>query len=135
MWSSFLAAPLMCRIVPLPYAAALMLPCQLLKPDKLSIFSVASQKAANSPATKLLISRVSFAALRVLCSSETWPTFLLCSSVSLCFLLRYLGKKKNKTHLLGGNQVANLQVSWKSCLLHKAGPGTSERAAITASNP
>lgn len=35
-----------------------MLLCQLLKSDKLSIFSTASQKATNSLATKLLISTV-----------------------------------------------------------------------------
>lgn len=42
------------------YCSALMLLCQLLKSDKLSIFSIAGQKkAANSLATKLLISMVS----------------------------------------------------------------------------
>lgn len=41
-------------------SSALMLLCQLLKSDKLSIFSIASQKATNSLATKLLISMVSF---------------------------------------------------------------------------
>lgn len=46
--------------------SALMLLCQLLKSDKLSIFSIASQKATNSSATKLLISMVSFACLKVL---------------------------------------------------------------------
>ena len=41
-------------------SSALMLLCQLLKSDKLSIVSIASQKATNSLATKLLISMVSF---------------------------------------------------------------------------
>lgn len=46
-------------------SSALMLLCQLLKSDKLSIFSIASQKATNSLATKLLISMVSFPCLTV----------------------------------------------------------------------
>lgn len=42
------------------YRSALMLLCQLLKSDKLSIFSIGGQKkATNSLATKLLISMVS----------------------------------------------------------------------------
>ncbi len=47
-------------------SSALMLLCQLLKSDKLSIFSIASQNASNSLATKLLISMVSFPCFSVL---------------------------------------------------------------------
>ena len=84
-----------------------MLPCQLLKPDKLSIFSIASQKAANSPATKLLISRVSFASFSYMQFRKLADVAPLLPSATL-----ETKKKKKKT-------VANLQVSWKSCLLYK----------------
>lgn len=53
-------------------SSALMLLCQLLKSDKLSIFSIASQKATNSLATKLLISMVSFPCLSVLSQCRKW---------------------------------------------------------------
>ena len=59
-------------------SSALMLLCQLLKSDKLSIFSIASQKATNSLATKLLISMVPFACWKVLSRCMT------CADIPLC---------------------------------------------------
>lgn len=64
-------------------SSALMLLRQLLKSDKLSIFSIASQKATNSVATKLLISMVSLSCLRVfsLCIKRTDIPLRLCRVV------------------------------------------------------
>lgn len=58
-------------------SSALLLLCQLLKSDKLSIFSIASQKATNSLATKLLISTVSSPCLTVgsQCPTDTQRQF------------------------------------------------------------
>lgn len=61
-------------------SSALILLCQLLKSDKLSIFSIGSQKATNSLATKLLISMVSFPYFE--CSLAVYKMYRY--SVSLC---------------------------------------------------
>lgn len=79
-------------------SSALMLLCQLLKSDKLSIFSIASQKATNSLATKLLISMVSFPCLSVLSQCIKWadvpPSAPRCHSVSVLHMIHFL------THVL-----------------------------------
>lgn len=109
-----------------------MLLCQLLKPDKLSIFSVASQKAANSPATKLLISRVSFASGRVILQFRNLAgALLLLLSVTLCFQPLYL---KKKTNLLSGNQVAHLQVSLLSNVAANIGARPNDRTRSIGPN-
>lgn len=113
-------------------SSALMLLCQLLKPDKLSIFSVASQKAANSPATKLLISRVSFASVRVILQFRNLAdVFLLLLSVNLCFQPLYLKKPccqgiRWLIYRCQGNPPSSL---------NGPGPPTSEHAAVTGPNP
>ena len=92
-------------------SSALMLLCQLLKSDKLSIFSIASQKATNSLATKLLISMVSFPCLSVLLQRIKWadipPPF---STVSPC-QLRVFHMIHFLTRILAQNTLSGKQAA------------------------
>lgn len=93
--------------------SALMLLCQLLKSDKLSIFSIASQKkkkAANSLATKLLISMVSPSSCAVFKWTDVPPVLPSVPPSASCFipsvfLSPFLQPRHSKT-LGSGNQAA-----------------------------